>query len=222
MRRRSWLAILVALTVAPFQSAGSVLPEMSKHLDFGRRCAARGDQVGAATCSQLILLERIRVYVDCRNATTEAKKGLATAIRTWTKAVGGEVQFVFVDSRMEAQVVVSFERTLGDAETAYGGFTRWKRRLSSSSWSLDAQMQLRTHTPAGVPMSAEQVHHAALHEFGHVLGLDDSSTQGDAMGPLDLRHPVATPKPGELAKLNGLRDEARILRRASRSARSSR
>jgi hypothetical protein len=222
VRRRSWLAILVALVAAPLQGAGSVLPEMSKHLDFGRRCAARGDHSGATACSQLILLERIRVYVDDKNATAAAKKGLASAVKTWTAAVGGEVQFAFVESRIEAQVVVSFERTLGDAETAYGGFTRWKRKLSSTAWSLDAQMQLRTHTPTGVPMTADQVHHAALHEFGHVLGLDDSSTQGDAMGPLDLRHPVSTPKSGELAKLNGLRDEARMLKRASRSVRSSR
>lgn len=224
MRRRSWLSILAALALTSFAGAGSVLPEMGKHLEFGRRCAEVGDAIGAQACSQLILLERLRVYVDGTGATSEALGGIQSATRTWSQVLNGEVEFVFVRTREEAQVIVTFERELGSGQTAYGGFTRWKRRLSTRDWSLNATMQIRTHAPTGRPMSTAQVTHAALHEFGHILGLDDSSAQGDAMGPLDLRAPVQAPRSAELAKLNALRAHARGLCAAkptSRVVRSS-
>ena len=50
--------------------------------------------------------------------------------------------------------------------------------------------------------------HAAMHEFGHVLGLDDSPREGDVMGPLDIDHPVSAPSALEVQTVLSFRAQA--------------
>ncbi|MEQ1933145.1 MAG: matrixin family metalloprotease, partial [Fimbriimonadaceae bacterium] len=99
----------------------------------------------------------------------------------------------------------------------FGGFTSWQRQIlrfenGSYQAKLAASVQLRTITPQGKPMSLAQMRHAAMHELGHILGLDDSPDQGDVMGPLDLSRPVIEPKSDEIAELLKLRKDAQEIR----------
>lgn len=201
---------------AAYGSAGNVLPEMQKHLDFAKKCLASGDLPGLAASTDLILLNRIRVYVNPAGSTPEAAAAFDRAMDTWTDALNGGVKFTKVDSPLDAQVVVRFRHYLSGKEGEYGGYTTWKREVSrkgaSALWNLHADVSLRTTQPGGKDMTEAQVTQAALHELGHVLGLDDSKTSGDVMAPLDLTRPVDRPQPSEVRALQAMRATALRMR----------
>lgn len=57
-------------------------------------------------------------------------------------------------------------------------------------------------------MSPSMMRHTALHELGHVLGLNDSARSGEAMSALNPFAPVSKPASAEVLSLNGVFDQA--------------
>lgn len=212
--RRLFLAL--SLGVSAFTGAADILPEMNKHLAFGHECVRRGYEGGATACANLILLEQIRIFVDDKNATDEVKLALSDAEFIWEDALDSETKFVRVASRKEAEVIVSFSRGLNIEGRQAGGFTEWSRSVKWQNGeyvgALKADLKLRTIRPDGKPMSREQARHAALHELGHILGLDDCNVRGEVMSPLNLSKPVGTPAFKEVAALRELRSKATQMR----------
>lgn len=214
-----FLPLCVALIGSASARPASVLPEMARHLAFADRCLKARDIDGVLASTDLILLPRVRIFVDGRASTESATTGLNEALDLWGQATEGGVAFVRVSSPSEADVIVRFQSHLGTAACDFGGFTTWRRSViregHRAAWRLHADMELRTVQPNGVPMTMPQVRHAALHELGHVLGLADSKRVGDAMGPLDLSRPVARPDQSEVDELRCLRREALQIRGAA-------
>ncbi len=212
--RRTLLALSIGITA--LTGAADILPEMNKHLEFGHECMRRGYEGGAIASANLILLGQIKIYVDDRGATDETKLALADAEFIWEDALDSETKFVRVTSRKEAEIVISFSRDLNVGGQEAGGYTEWSRNVkwqgSEYVGSLKADMKLRTIRPDGKPMTREQARHAALHELGHVLGLDDSVNRGEVMAPLNLRKPIATPSYKEVCVIREIRVKASEMR----------
>ncbi len=216
------LSVCIALLGSTWSRPATVLPEMSRHLAFADRCLRSGDLEGVLASTELILLPRLRVYVDPATSTCAAGTGLSEAIALWSQATDEEVTFTRVSDPSSADVVVRFQTSLGRNTTDFGGFTTWKRSVlrdgRKAAWSLHADVALRTVQPNGTPMTAAQVRHAALHELGHVLGLADSNHGGEVMGPLDLSRPVARPAQAEVDELRRLRRDASDIRNLALAA----
>ena len=213
MRR---ILLALSLGTSAFAGSASILPEMNKHLAFGKECMKRGYEGGAIASANLILLDQIKIFVDDRNATDQTLLAFADAEFIWEDALDNETKFVRVSTRKEAEVVVSFANGLNVQGREAGGYTEWNRSVKWTDGqyvgSLKADMKLRTVRPDGKPMSREQARHAALHEIGHLLGLDDCSTKGEVMAPLNLSKPVGTPAFKEVSALMELRAKAQELR----------
>jgi hypothetical protein len=207
---------ILGLLTACLAGSADLLPEMKQHLDFGHRCVRLGYDSGAQASCELILLPQILVYVDERGSTPEARAAIGEAAFIWEDALEHETMFVRVHNRKEAQVVITFRDRLQVDGNEAGGFTEWSRSVKWANTHYEGKLQativLRTHQPNGKPMTRFQARHAMLHEFGHLLGLDDSPQKGGVMAPLNLRKPIGTPSEQEVRTIRSLRDEAMALK----------
>ena len=221
---RRFVAISAGFALASINFGADVLPEMAKHLSFGHECIKRGVQSGAVAASDLIILDQIRVFVDESASTPQTREALAESEFIWEDALNSETKFVRVISKSEADVVVKFQAGLVVEGQEAGGFTEWSRAIRWKNGSyvpvLKAEITIRTIRPDGGQMSKEQALNACLHEYGHLLGLDDCSVRGEVMAPLKLSKPVLTPARSEVEALQDLRAKARNLRLAATSRRS--
>lgn len=202
--------------VVSLQAEATLLPELAKHRDFAHRAAEAGNASALKAATDVLALKRV-TYRLPEKVTPLAKQAFQEAIQQWERQLNRDVLFVEAFKFEKADVDVRFETTLNGDGHHYGGYTRWKRSITQDKAgryvaTVDAKMQIRTVQPNGKPMTLEHMRHATMHEFGHILGLDDSSKNGDVMGPLDLKRPVVNPKADEVGQLKKLRAEIRALR----------
>lgn len=118
-----------------------------------------------------------------------ANPGFDDAVRDafarWTLS-GVPVRFAFVDDSARADVLVRWraqfdtDRT-GQTDLAWDGDGRL----------VSAVVTIATHDPRGRPLGAEDVRAVALHEVGHVLGLDHSPDSADVMFPTTIAHDLS-------------------------------
>jgi predicted Zn-dependent protease len=99
------------------------------------------------------------------------------AFSTWA-ATGIPVHFVFVSDSAKADVHVSF---IDQFSTPISGKTRWAR--DDSWWIVDADIVLAIHHDGGEALDRPAVRAIALHEIGHMLGLDHTSDVANIMTP---------------------------------------
>jgi len=202
--------------VVSLHAEATLLPELDKHRDFAIRAAEAGNSDALRAATEILAVRRI-TYRLPKSVPTNAKQAFIEGIQQWERNLHRDLEFVEAFGFQDPDVDVTFEATLGENGKHYGGYTKWKRSITQDRngkyvAKVDAQMQIRTVQPNGKPMSIDQMRHAVMHEFGHVLGLDDSPKLGDVMGPLDLSKPVNGPKGDEVDQLKRLRAEIRALR----------
>ncbi|MFI5310524.1 MAG: matrixin family metalloprotease [Gemmatimonadales bacterium] len=99
------------------------------------------------------------------------------AFYTWASA-GVPVKFLFVDDSTEAEVRVRWVDRFGDAAA---GKTYWAR--DQNWWIVEADIELATHRVSGEAFDAIMIRTIAIHEVGHLIGLDHSSNPDDIMSP---------------------------------------
>lgn len=193
--------------------AGAHLPEMERFLSYGRRSIEAGHIEAARAATDVILLDEVRYSLG--DGPSEAKEVLAEAMREWELATDGEIRFVEVPKH-EAQITIGWMNDLRFRSMEAGGVARWQR---SVRWDGDvmkgqvsATIDLRLRAPSGRKLNRDQLMQCALHELGHVLGLADSTSRGEAMGPLDLRRPITRLSAGDIEALRVLRSQAWELR----------
>jgi len=207
---------LALVGVVSLHAEATLLPELAKHRDFAQRAASSGNAQALQAAVEVLAVKQITYRLPADVSAT-GKQAFQEAIQQWEHYLGRDITFVEAFNFQKADVIVTFEKTLGENGKHYGGFTRWKRAINRDSAgryiaSVDATMQIRSVQPNGKPMTVEQMRHAVMHEIGHVLGLDDSAKVGDVMGPLDLSRPVFAPKADEVSQLKQMRAEVRALR----------
>jgi predicted Zn-dependent protease len=133
------------------------------------------------------------------------------AVETWNRVLRGKAAFVWAEDETTADVLVSASETLGDGSRSFAGLTRWRRSVKSDIGRLTGELALALRARGGRRLAHSEMLHAALHELGHLLGLDDSSDPNSVMAPLGLGLPRSEPSLEDTRAVLRLRSEAEAL-----------
>jgi predicted Zn-dependent protease len=112
------------------------------------------------------------------------------AVREWDE-VGLPVRFAFTGDSARADVHVSF---VDHFDEPISGRTKWAR--DDDWWITDADITLAVHHRAGHVLDEDAMRAMALHELGHLLGLDHTEDATSIMAP---KVRVRTLSPADLA-----------------------
>lgn len=221
-------AVTAALPSALFAKAdpnhrvAALLPEVQKHLDQAREGMSSGmPEVAAAHANLILVDDEVKYSIQYVGIPDKLKarctKALDGALDRWEKALGDTITFREVSDPNDAEVVVRFKPGVMMGKEPVAGYANWKRTLKVDGprvqvMNFKSDLQIRTINLDGQPMPMECVRHEIAHEVGHILGLEDSDSTGDLMGPLDVDHPVGQPMPHEIEAVKELREEAHRLR----------
>lgn len=99
------------------------------------------------------------------------------AFYTWSNA-GIPVRFLFVDDSAGAEARLRWVDRFNDTAA---GKTYWAR--DPNWWILGGDIEVALHSATGVAYDRDAVHAIALHEVGHLIGLDHSADQENIMAP---------------------------------------
>jgi Matrixin len=99
------------------------------------------------------------------------------AISTWD-ALGLPVRFAFESDSVRADVHISF---IDQFAEAISGRTKWER--DDNWWITDADIVLAVHHRSGPALDEDAMRALALHEVGHLLGLDHTEDVTSIMAP---------------------------------------
>jgi hypothetical protein len=88
------------------------------------------------------------------------------------------VHFAFVADSAAANVHVTFVSRFAEP---ISGRTHWTR--DEDWWITDADIVLAVHHQTGAPLDSDAMHAMALHEVGHLLGLDHTDDATSVMAP---------------------------------------
>jgi hypothetical protein len=97
------------------------------------------------------------------------------AFHAWT-AAGAPVRFIFVPDSMRADVKVLWRDSLPDGRA--GQVTRF---TDARGWLRGAIIEMNTRNMAGGVQDSSTVRAVAMHEVGHLLGLEHSGNERDIM-----------------------------------------
>lgn len=218
-------ASVPSMAAAPLRTA-TLLPEVNRHMEQARSHLDRGTvEVAMAHATVVLVGDRVRYTIRFQNVHPERhrsfERAFEAAVESWERLLDDTVRFHRIDRTEDADVNVRFMPAVKMHKEQVAGYVNWRRTIKIEQDKVKechfkADLQLRTQTLEGTPMPGDAVKHAAMHEVGHVMGLDDSPRQGDIMGPLDINRPVARPQPHEVASVRALREEARSIREQAR------
>jgi hypothetical protein len=99
------------------------------------------------------------------------------AVRDWD-ALDLPVHFAFASDSADADVHVTF---IDQFDEAISGRTKWER--DDNWWITDADIVLAVHHRNGPPLDEDAMRALALHEMGHLLGLDHTEDATSIMAP---------------------------------------
>lgn len=168
------------------------VPAVTRHTDDVRTRLAVGapgtyiDEILASRDSSLARWpERtsspLRVWVESAPALTSWEPTFARhardAFSEWA-ATGIPVRFTFVVNPAHAEIKVTW---VDRFDEQISGKTHWAR--DDKWWITDGSIQLALHHNDGHPLDAAAIRAIALHEVGHLLGLDHTRDETNIMTP---------------------------------------
>jgi hypothetical protein len=114
---------------------------------------------------------------DLSDWTDEYVTAVSTAFMDWD-SVELPIRFRMVTDSAAAEVHVTWIDRFSEP---ISGRTRWTR--DDSWWIVNANIQLAVHHQKGDCLDGSAMKAMALHEVGHLLGLDHTSDVGSIMAP---------------------------------------
>ncbi len=109
--------------------------------------------------------------------TEEYVNSVQAAIADWD-ALELPVRFALTSDSARADVHVTF---IDQFDEAISGRTKWER--DDNWWITDADIVLAVHHRHGPPLDEDAMRALALHEVGHLLGLDHTEDATSIMAP---------------------------------------
>jgi hypothetical protein len=175
-------------------SAGGPREPRSRPLDAGEvrrrlRVGQAGTYIGELLIDHDSSLARwpdrtrspLRVWVQpsssVRHWRPEFVKHVREAFTAW-EGVGIPVRFTFVVDSARADVHVAW---IDHFDEPISGKTLWAR--DARWWIVDGNITIAVHHNEGDPLDAGAVRAIALHEVGHLLGLDHTADTSNIMTP---------------------------------------
>ena len=126
-------------------------------------------------------IEPLRVWVDADPGLEAWNPDFAVHAResfaSWSD-VGIPVRFVFVVDESHADVKLTW---VDRFDEQISGKTHWAR--DENWWITDGNIQLALHHNDGHPLDTAAIRAIALHEVGHLLGLDHTADETSIMTP---------------------------------------
>ncbi len=195
-----------------------LLPEVTRHMEQAHSSLTAGTlDIAAAHADVILVGGPVNYFIKYENVAQArqavCERAFQYATSTWQTALDGSIQFHQVTDAAKADLIIRFRPSVQMKKEEVAGFANWKRTINMdgpkvTSCSYKADVQLRANSLDGDPMPLNSLRHSAMHELGHILGLDDSDRIGDVMGPLDMDHPVLKPLGYEVQAVKDLRQEA--------------
>lgn len=151
-----------------------------------RRAGTYIDELLVARDSALVrwperLAEPLRVWIQPWSSVRDFHPSFPAQARfafsEWA-ATGIPVEFVFVIDSLDADVQVTWVDRFNEPVS---GKTLWAR--DGRWWMVDANILLATHHSSGGRLDTLSVRALALHEVGHLLGLDHTADVSNIMTP---------------------------------------
>lgn len=119
----------------------------------------------------------IQPTADIGDFTTSFVARVRQAFLEWS-TLNLSVQFAFVDDSTDADVHVTW---IDRFKEPISGRTRWSR--DDDWWITDANITLAVHHSSGELLDDDSMRAMALHEIGHLLGLDHTRDSMAVMAP---------------------------------------
>ncbi len=127
------------------------------------------------------VVKPLRVWIQSDPAlegwNPEFESQVRTAFSEWV-AIGIPMRFRFVEDSADAEVMVTWVDRFNEP---ISGKTRWAR--DSRWWIVDGNITIALRHSSGPMLSGSAIHAIALHEVGHLLGLDHSQNPENIMTP---------------------------------------
>jgi hypothetical protein len=117
----------------------------------------------------------IQPTTTLRDFWPDFKDRTRDAFYTWA-AAGVPLRFLFVDDSSKAEVHVVWVDRFNDSAA---GKTYWAR--DKYWWIVGADIEIALHRPTGEKYDSQMIRTIALHEVGHLIGLDHSPNPDDIM-----------------------------------------
>jgi predicted Zn-dependent protease len=225
----SFLVLTLALSVIlggpvnrpsalPPSRLAPVLPEVTQQLEDGLADAENDTPTRACAHAQLVLLgSQLKYYVKMDLVPGKQREqclaSLHSAMAEWEHDLDGAIRFMPAASTDQSALIVRFEPNVTMNNEPVAGYVNWSRTLNTRpdghvDSKFSADLQLRIKDLSGKTMPSDAMRHTAMHELGHVLGLDDSPVEGNVMGPLNIDNPVSAPTNLEIETVKSIRARA--------------
>ena len=123
----------------------------------------------------------LRIWIDPDPALDGWNAAFVDEVRSAFHAWGETqipLRFLFVGDSSDAEVRIGW---VDRFRQPISGKTRWAR--DSRWWIVDGDITIALHHNSGPRLSASAIHAIALHEVGHLLGLDHSADPSNIMTP---------------------------------------